>query len=86
MEDERVQAGAIGDRAKESFLDGCHKYGWIITTGVMIIGFAFSAGGQNAKLEEMRSQMAVMSSQIGKLQDQVYELNHLTRGIREEPK
>lgn len=58
-----------------SLIDGCHRYGWLITIIVNCIFLAFFTGSQTQRIEDL-------SHRLGRLEAQIDDLARITRGIK----
>jgi hypothetical protein len=56
-----------------SFVDGCHRYGWVITLIVNLIVLAYLSGVVVSRVDGL-------SGRIERLERQIDMLEHLTRG------
>ena len=56
-----------------NFIDGCHRYGWIITLIVNLIVLAYLSG-------VVVSRVDALGYRIDRLEHQIDALDHLTRG------
>lgn len=59
---------------KPSFIDGCHRYGWIITIIINAVMLAYFAGVQTQALTDIKER-------VGRLEQQWDKYLHDVRGI-----
>ena len=80
----RQQKPYFYDQKPNNFLDGCHKYGWLITIiGTILFNIAFGifmTGRFSQRVDDLEK---YFGERIGRLEDQIDELSHITRGIPE---
>lgn len=57
----------------QKFIDGCHRYGWIITIVVNVAALAYFTGGLNQSVIDVRADVQILKSQV-------YDLGHAIRG------
>lgn len=55
-----------------------HRYGWVISLMITLLTFVWFMGGQNVKLD-------YLTSRVDKLENQIFELRHETRGTELSP-
>ncbi len=61
-----------------AFLDGCHKYGWLITLLTLLVSFAYFMGGLSKTVEDLKTEMG---SRITRLEQTVYSTRGLPAGF-----
>ncbi len=55
------------------FLDGCHRYGWLITIMVNLALFAYFTGGLRADVTNLKESMNEAKSRIVQLERNWYD-------------
>lgn len=59
---------------ENTFLDGCHKYGWLLTIIINALLLAYFVGGETASLADIKER-------VGRLEQQWDKYLHEVRGI-----